>query len=37
MPLKDLVIAHTEELEKRNQHLEQEIAERKRIAASLQQ
>ncbi len=35
--LKDLVIAHTEELEKRNRHLEQEIAERKRVEASLQQ
>ena len=35
--LKALVIAHTEELEQRNRHLEQEIAERKRIDASLQQ
>lgn len=35
--LKDLVVAHTEELETRNTHLEQEIAERKRIEASLQQ
>jgi signal transduction histidine kinase len=33
--LKELVIVHTEELERRNHELEQEIAERKRIEAAL--